>query len=53
MSDDYWLVTVDRRTGVSTTLQIADKDTAYQEALDVESLDENLAAFVVRRKVVR
>lgn len=47
----FWLVTVDRTTGVSATLQkIADRDAAYQEALDIESLDDNLAAFVVRAK---
>lgn len=47
----FWLVTVDRRTGAAATLQlIADRQTAYQEALDIESLDDNLATVVVRRK---
>lgn len=41
----YWVITVERETGTTTSVFVADKDTAWQLALDYEA--PNLYTTVV------
>ncbi|WP_235071267.1 hypothetical protein [Mycobacteroides abscessus] len=49
MPDGYWVISVNRATGVATTSElITDKDTAYQLSLDTETAE--IATTVVAHK---